>query len=321
LFYETNGVSHESSGAVTVKINDRGSYSGTLYCAGVRYGLSGKFGSGGMATNIIKGKTTTLTVKLMVNLEVGASNLLGTVSGGTWTSDIYADPVPFNSKTNPAPAQGTYTVVFSPQGDDPVPPGSGYGTLKVDPAGKIKFTGSLADGTTVSQSSLLTSALEWPMYLPLYKGQGSALGWLAVASEVNSDVSGDVVWIKKPQKAKYYPGGFTNDLFAVGFKYTKPSSGQSPLGATTGTFTAQGDGLGSTYSSAVTISSNGKITGPGNSVKLSISPSTGILSGKFSPTGGAGSYTGRGIVLQRLDSVYGYFLGTSDAGSLTIVTP
>ena len=53
LFRETNVVHHESSGAFTLTLNDRGSYTGKLLLAGKSYSFSGRFDLDGRATNYL----------------------------------------------------------------------------------------------------------------------------------------------------------------------------------------------------------------------------------------------------------------------------
>ena len=86
---------------------------------------------------------------------------------------------------------GNYTLV-APGFDDSttLPAGDSFGSLKVDVAGRVKFAGTLADGTKVSQTASLSKGGYWPLYVPLYSGNGSLMSWLAFASTTNSDLSG-----------------------------------------------------------------------------------------------------------------------------------
>ena len=51
----------------------------------------------------------------------------------------------------------------------------------VDSKGTVKFAGKLGDGTSVSQSALLSIDGQWPFYISLYSGSGSLFGWLTFA--------------------------------------------------------------------------------------------------------------------------------------------
>ena len=43
--------------------------------------------------------------------------------------------------------------------------------------GTITLAGSLADGTAISQSSVVSQDGYWPLYVNLYGGKGSLWGW------------------------------------------------------------------------------------------------------------------------------------------------
>jgi len=64
-----------------------------------------------------------------------------------WEAQLLGDRAVFNSKTNPAPYAGIYTLVVPGQ-IDPAdgPEGDGVGTLKVDSNGVASLAGTLADG-------------------------------------------------------------------------------------------------------------------------------------------------------------------------------
>ena len=51
-------------------------------------------------------------------------------------------------------------------------------TLTVATSGQVTFAGTLADGTTVSQSAKLSQYGQWPLYASLNSGKGQLRGWL-----------------------------------------------------------------------------------------------------------------------------------------------
>jgi hypothetical protein len=79
--------------------------------------------------------------------------------------------------------------------------------------------GSLADGTTISQSTGITPNGVWPFYAPLYKTagvyQGIILGWQTnfnPASGTNATAAnaGQILaWSKAAKAGGYYNGGFS----------------------------------------------------------------------------------------------------------------
>ena len=112
----------------------------------------------------------------------------------------------------------SYTFILPGQGADPsVPSGDGFGAVRVDSNGVARVVATLADGTKLSQSAPLSRSGLWPLYVPLYSGQGSIMSWLAFTNQPNDDVSGLVSWIKPSNlKARYFPGGYTNECQAIG---------------------------------------------------------------------------------------------------------
>ena len=88
----------------------------------------------------------------------------------------------------------------------------------------------LADGTSFSQSSVVSKNGQWPLYAPLYSGQGSLFCWISFASTPAADVSGTLSWIKPNlPSAPYYPAGFALTLALSGSHFTAPPSGTKVL--------------------------------------------------------------------------------------------
>ena len=87
--------------------------------------------------------------------------------------------------------------------------GNGFGSLRVDGAGTVKFSGMLADGTKISQSSQVSGNGTWPLFVPLYKGKGMLIAWISFTNRASDDLHGAVNWIKQSDLlAHYYSGGF-----------------------------------------------------------------------------------------------------------------
>src|SRR5205823_6330909 len=98
---------------------------------------------------------------LQVEFQIGSGDQADQVSGhitdGTWISTLLANRAVFNSKTNPSPFAGSYTLVLPGTNDVPsLPAGDGYGTVRVSAAGLARFAGALADGTKFSQGTALS---------------------------------------------------------------------------------------------------------------------------------------------------------------------
>src|SRR5262249_11386157 len=153
------------------------------------------FTAAGYWSNSIPRKNAT-PLSVTLHLDMGGSNwITGQLSDGAWTAELLAPRVLY-SLTNPAPA-GNFTLAIPGSSDSSLQPGgNGYGTVSVDALGRIKFAGRLGDGTVVSQQAVLTGQSQWPLYLSLYSGNGSILGWLSLLSEPTNDITGTVNWLK-----------------------------------------------------------------------------------------------------------------------------
>jgi hypothetical protein len=230
--------------------------------------------------------------------------------------------VAFNSKTQPAPYAGVYTIIMPGQKDDPVlPAGDGYGTLIVGTDGTARFAGVLADNTKVSQSAPLSRDGQWPLWVPLNSGRGVLLGWMHFNSGLESDWNGDLTWVKPPDPlAKYYPGGFMLDSSAVGSAYVA-SAGvpDRVLSFTDGSIVFNGGNLAPGFTNAFVIGANGKANGKsGSGLSFSFSPATGRFSGKVIHPLTGRSYSFGGVVLQKANGGYGFLLGTNQSSEVTL---
>lgn len=322
LFYETNEVRHQSSGAFLIKASDSGAYSGTLQLAGQTLRVSGAFNPQRVVTNSISRKNLpALTVELAFDHQQPPRALYGRLTDGTWTAPLFGTPLDFNASTNPAPTAGRYTMVF-PGTDDhfTVPGGDGYGVVSVDAAGKLKLTGALPDGTKLSHASVVNTAALWPFYLALYKKSGSAIGWLSFTNEPDAAPSGLVSWIKPTQTsgAMYRPG-FTNELSATGSRYLPPGKGTNMLSWTNGTLLATAGNLPASLSNTFVIGASHRVTlAPGSVTKLKLNSKDGRFSGSLRHTATGKSTSFNGVVLQSLEEGFGFFLGTNQSGRVTL---
>src|SRR5207249_10252033 len=139
------------------------------------------------------------------------------VTDGTWVANLSGDRNVYNGRVHPPTDAGTYTLVIpGVDGEASLPAGDGYGTVRVTPAGQVLLAGMLADGTKISQSAPLSKDGQWPLYIALYKGDGSVLSWLNFANRTNDDINGTLSWIKlSGAGGQYYAGGFTRQYEAV----------------------------------------------------------------------------------------------------------
>ena len=177
LFHQDDEVRLTTSGSFTLTVTPRGKYSGRVQLGTKRYSFSGLLDSqktGG--TNLISRKDgATLTFGFQISSQ--ADQVTGYLTDGTWTSTLSGDRAVFG-KANPAPFLGTYTMVIPGYDNTPsLPAGDGFGTLKVDIAGQVKFVGFDA-------SAKLVEALQKGEIAALVVQNPVRMGYLGVKTMV-----------------------------------------------------------------------------------------------------------------------------------------
>lgn len=325
LFFETNQdqAQPSSAGSFTVVVTPRNTYSGQLQLGGRRYSISGKLNGQGQAANTIsQGAGHPLSLELSVDGGGQAQQISGSLSDGTWVATLSSGPNVFASQSNPAPYAGSYTLVFPGEDGTPGPPaGDGFGTVRVNASGQVFFAGELADGTKVSQSALLTEQGLWPCYLPLYGGKGFLLSWLAFTNEAGGDLSGLTSWLKPAMAgARYYPGGFTNQLQAVGSSYVRPAGpAQTVLNLSRASVTFTGGDLSAGFTDLASIGQSSRAFNlSGRLLNLTFSPANGVFTGSVADLSTGKPMPFGGVVLQELNAAYGLLMGADQSSRVVI---
>jgi hypothetical protein len=304
LFYVPTNAAAESSGAIMASVTSAGVYNAKLYVAGRPYSFSGSFSVAGVASKtIVRPGLPSLTVQLQLDLTNGP--MTGTVSDGTWTSELVADPAIY-SRTNHAPMAGKYTMAIPGSTNEGAPFGNGYGSVLVSPMGAVTFTGALGDGTPVTASSLVSSQGQWPFYAPLYNGGGSILGWLAFT---NGGISGQLGWFKNAMPtAKMYAAGFTNSPDVVGSAYHY-TNGAPVLGFTDGQLVLTNADLVTSITNQVVLNANNQAT------NFAFIPSLGVFKARAVDPVTEKPIVISGAVLQDRGIGAGYSTGTNGTGA------
>ena len=323
LFYGTNGVTPANSGAFTLTVMPKGSYTGKLLLGSSALSLSGTFNAQGSSHQAISpSKGASVAVDLQLDLPSG-QQLTGSVQTTNWTADLLGYPSKYDAKTNPAPA-GNYTMVL-PGSTNPAtgPSGYSYGTAALAAGGQITLKLTLADGTTASQGSSLTDNGLWPFYASLYKGQGVLIGWVGLTNHALTGT--DICWVKESgATGKFYPKGFELVTELSGSQYVAPAAGKPVLTWTAGVITLQGGNLSATLTNTFTINAKNQVQvtgGAKDKLTLTLSPSTGSFTGSFLPPGATKPVPINGLLVQSLEWGAGSFLGTSQSGSVSFGEP
>lgn len=323
LFYESDQVNQASSGAFTLAVNSRGSYSGRLQMGNRRYPFTGKLLDDLSATNAVaRGHDQPLSLSFQLNANDQRDQLVGQVTDGTWVADLTASRTDFDGRKKKAPWNGNYTLVLpgTTNGDAALPAGHSYAILKVSTRGQTTMAGTLADGTSFSQSVPVSNEGLLPLYVPLYSGQGSLVSWLTFTNRADDDLNGPVNWIKPAgAHSRAYTAGFTNQTEAVGSVYHHPPGTNHVLDLNNSSVIFSGGNLASDFTNSITLGKSGRIVNQsGNRLTLNISPATGKFTGTVVPPEGGKPMPFSGVAFQRLNAGFGFMLGTDQSSSVQI---
>jgi hypothetical protein len=304
-------------GSFTLTVTAKGSFSGSLQLGSWRHALSSRFDSSGAASKTFPGPLKgPLSVTFVIDPSTGA--LYGSVSNATWNAMLAGRRTVYNGK-EPVPQKGQYTLVIpgnSAQTNEPC--GDGFATLSVSKTGRIQLSGSLADGTRFTQGSAVCGNGQWPLYSPLYRGQGWVWGWLDFVSTPLGDLNGDLAWFKPSVPGdKYYAAGFAKRASAWGSQYTRPGLGSNVLSFTQGTLLFNGGGLAGDFGLPVNLG-RGKQMSTTNKTALQFSLSTGSFKGSLIMPGNPKRIPFSGVVLDKMDIGCGSFLGASQGGRVRL---
>jgi cyclophilin family peptidyl-prolyl cis-trans isomerase len=276
LFFPTNNSIPRNSGFISFNLTPGGEYIGRLNPIGASYAIRGKFQTDG--TSLIVGTRGSDTIALQLFLPSDPSTEI--ITGRYYYDGVNFSPVVMYkvakfTSTNPTPLAGTYSFTISPVDNSAIITGDGYGhgSFTIDPLGRIKMTGTLADGTTVKQSGKLLKYNNWPFITLANNGREAVQGWATFGS--TNAFSVPVNWW-----APHFPGN-TNQTAKLS---AAPYSDAVRLADwTSGTLTLSGDELEAPVTADVTLSDDGQITVEPNphNVQFSRPDAKGKITGSF----------------------------------------
>jgi len=314
LFYETNGVQETNAGFFTLTLANNGVFSGSVSLDGGTYPYTGRFDLAGKTAVLVRrARKPSLTLPFL--LDFANRQLRGTVTDGDWTAELYADRelIKPPGLTNDYRGVHTFVVPGSPF------LGDSYATLSTDGNGTVRMTGRLGDGVSISRSLRISQNGLWPLYLSLYGGKGSMMGWISFSNETAADPAGDMIWIKPANTTgKYYATGFTNLVSIIGSSFVTPIWVKSAAkrSFTNGVLILSDGNLPVALTNR--FLTNGTATGT-NHVVLKWDPVTGVVTGSFVHPGTRQSISLQGVMLQNQSSARGFFLGTNQSGPLIFI--
>jgi hypothetical protein len=181
----------------------------------------------------------------------------------------------------------------------------------------------LADGTSITPSAAESQNGDVPVYASLYGNTGLLLGWINLANLQAAPPGNTLVWIKKPSRATLlYTNGFTSALSAQGALWTNTPAKAPAIVLPKGQLVvANNANLNLVFNVSVSSSNTLVKLGvlPANSLTGSIAPKTGLFTVTFGNGNGKATTTGSGAILQTQTNGGGFFLGTTNAGLISLL--
>jgi hypothetical protein len=321
LFFETNNLDFQSSGLFTATLGGSGSVSASVRPGGVGYSISGQFSTNGAFYGVIARSRPLRNLQVGLQLDLSTTNrMTGQVSDGIWTADIVAYRPGF-STANPAPETGRNYILRIPGCGNSLaaPGGDGFGTVTVDVSGNLLFSGTLGDGTKVTQTTFVTASGLWPLYASMYSSRGSILGWLSFTGSGFNTISGQATWFKWPNPGlkRLYPGGYTFQTETLGSVYAF-TNGTRVLDFSQGQVVIDSGGLphNLNLTNQVLLSAANSVTDLTltNHLSLSINPASGLFQGSFYNYSNRLTVPFYGALLPGQTNGTGYFVATNQSG-------
>ena len=141
----------------------------------------------------------------------------------------------------------------------------------------------------------------------------------------SSDVSGLLMWTKPAGVAgMLYPTGFVSEVTTIGSRYLAPASGNRALNFSNSVVRLEGGNLAAPSTHDVFLSEFNKVTllsAGTNKLAITLSTSSGLISGSFINPQTLKKSVIKGALLQRQNFGNGYFLGTNQSGSVFFGPP
>ncbi len=321
LFYDQgSGPNLGSAGSFTMTTTAKGRFSSSFQIGSARFSVTGQLDGSRTASFSIPRRNISGQLQIDPN---DLDHVTGVISEGDFTAQLEGDRAVFDARSNPASQAGQYTVVI-PSSSDPAnsPGGDSYGIVTVDRLGHVRLSGALADGTKFSQATTISKNGRWPLYAPLYGSRGFIFSWIEFANSDADDLNGTVTWGRPTvATAKVYPHGFTYQATMTGSRYNRPAIGGRVLQLDAANVVFSGGGLDD-FNDQVLIGTNNRVTNLGdNRISLIFSAGNGLFRGAVIPPGTKRATSFNGVVFQKQNAAYGYFLGIGASGYVAVGAP
>lgn len=308
-------INGNKGGRLDLTVSDTGSYSAKLMLGAETFRVAGTLGVGSglfdisslsYQSRITIPRKNRVALQLALQIDADSGYVSGLLTDGVATVSINGIRKFWVKPWNASPyGDLKFNLGLNLQGEDvgnsALPQGSGYLQMTLQSSGTASFSGRLADGTSVTGSSLLGPGGEALMFQMLYDKKGAVLVFVDVGDRFLSSpdggrlrVDGEARWIKDEQAAsvRTYQAGIPETFLQVlGTNYAAPATNRIVMGLSNVVANARLDfsegGLNETTTNPDVIfrittaqKATTFVSNPAN-VALSITASTGAYSGTF----------------------------------------
>jgi hypothetical protein len=280
-----------------------------------------------------------IALDLRLDTTAPIPRITGTVSrrvNGTTMAilPVTADQTHTAANPVPIPMIGTFNCAFplaippAPAADSPS--GEGTATLTVSRNGALRWTGTLADGSSFTSSAFLTRSAQAPIHAIFNRGTGLLVGQAGVdPSADTTDVSSDdLSWFQRNQPTRhYFPAGFTLPLQIIGARQTTSTPGSLQLSPQPVMILSEGP-FPLPIEVPLARTATNRYASPDRTTGLTLG-TNGTFSGTHTPPPPVARLSIKGIIISKGDTArtFGSFLtaspkkpnGTGRAGSVRIL--
>jgi cyclophilin family peptidyl-prolyl cis-trans isomerase len=335
LFYPTNPgsvISASNSGFYTLSVKSNAMFSLSLSFPGASLAYSGAFplyvsDPSGFAHvehawKGLDGQPVTNIVHL--DMTNGTYSLNGVVTNGKFSSPLngYRAATSLTAGSAVIPGTNVFVIPGDPNPADNLPAGDGSGSLTVGTNGAVSLIGRLADNTSISQHTYVSTNFNgangiWPLYASLYSGKGIILGWQTwQPGAAPTNFAGWAAWSKPARASAYVTNAFVFLTNAWSAGYVPPTPGARYQIAFGGASLANG------LTNTLTFT-NGLFTvdrGQTNNLGLTSSLATGVLDGSFTFPSAKNTHLFYGAFVSPALGGSGYFLDTNSQTGWFVIT-
>lgn len=206
LLLDETETNYTTSGYLSLRVTQTGSYHGTAQVGGIRGSVAGQFDRFGYAPLVLRRGSLSGSLQL----DATGGRITGVLTDGRKTPTLLLYRT--GTATNGLAFSDDYALTF---GASPPVPDEGRATLRVFNRGRVRVSGTMGDGGTLADQSFLSPDARVPLFMPLYHGRGLILGWLNVKAD--GTVQGTVRWFRPgDSRSLNYPDGFSLKIPVTG---------------------------------------------------------------------------------------------------------